>query len=1171
MTVTVTAINPAEPVNGGMIFFTAPDTGASATLSAASATVTNGQAGVSATAGMTAGSYTVTASPGLHLPAAGLALTNTGPAASVAVASGSGQTAVATKAFAAPLVAVVTDSLGNPVPGVTVNFAAPGSGASAALTGSPAVTGADGRATVTATANAALGSYTVTASVAGVATGAAFALTNVEAPSLVVNTVVDEVDDTDGTTSLREALAYANSRTVPSTVTFAPSVFGATPQTITLTQGQLTLNGQASITIAGSGANLLTVSGNQASQVFQVEHGVTASISALTITGAQTQKAGGGLVNYGTVTLSDCVVSGNSATAAAGLNNKGGTATLINCTVSGNTAVAEGGGLENSNGTLTLTDCTVSGNTAGTTGGGVENFNGPITLTDCTLSGNTATDGGGLTNFVGTATLVACTVSGNTATAGGGLLNKYGDTITLTSTIVAAQKGGGDIFVQSGSVTGNYNLIGDGSGISGGTGNLLGTPSQPLNPLLAPLGDYGGPTLTMALLPGSPALGKGDPAQSGSNDQRGQPRGAVVDIGAFQQNRDSTLVVGDVTDKAGTGPGRLSLRQAVNLATLLPGVDTITFDPNVFGSTPQTITLSRGQLALINRSTTIIGPGAGLLTISGGGQSRVFDIEGGSAVLSGLTISGGQADNGAGLYHNGGTLSLTGCTVSGNTAGSLGGGLGNQVGTATLTNCTVSGNTAAAGGGVGNFVGAVTLTNCTVSGNTADQGGGLYGYNLSLSDCNVSGNTATDPNRGGGGLYIKEGRAQLLGCTVSGNSSASSGGGLDSQGGTLTLTDCTLSGNTANSGGGLFNYGLYGYLSSASLTNCTVSGNFAVHGGGLWNSGDSNSTGHQATITLANTIVASQKGGGDILVQSGSVTGNYNLIGDGSGISGGAGNLLGTPSQPLDPLLAPLGDYGGPTPTMALLPGSPAIGGGTATGAPTTDQRGFGRGSTVDIGAFQHQGFTVTPVTGSTPQTTPTGTSFAVPLAVMVTANNAGQFVNPVDGGVIRFAAPPAGASAILSAATAVIAGGQVGVTATANTTFGSYTVTASMAGVTTPAGFELTNTAAPQNLVAQPVAAVAGRAFINVVVATFTDSDPEASPSGFVAAIAWGDGITTSSTTVIADGQGHFDVLGTHTYVDAGTYTFHVQVTDSNGDIGRPPAPPPSVRRKTPRQRAWC
>jgi hypothetical protein len=67
------------------------------------------------------------------------------------------------------------------------------------------------------------------------------------------------------------------------------------------------------------------------------------------------------------------------------------------------------------------------------------------------------------------------------------------------------------------------------------------------------------------------------------------------------------------------------------------------------------------------------------------------------------------------------------------------------------------------------------------------------------------------------------------------------------------------------------------------------------------------------------------------------------------------------------------------------------------------------------------------------------------------------------------------------------------------------------------------------------------------VVVATFTDSDPNASPGDFVAAITWGDGIATPSTTVIADGQGRFEVLGTHTYAVARTYTFGVQVTDNS------------------------
>ena len=80
---------------------------------------------------------------------------------------------------------------------------------------------------------------------AGDTIAASFALTNTEPPGLVVNTVLDTTDDTDGTTSLREALAYAASLSGPQTITFDPAVFGTTPQTITLTLGALTLTDTA--------------------------------------------------------------------------------------------------------------------------------------------------------------------------------------------------------------------------------------------------------------------------------------------------------------------------------------------------------------------------------------------------------------------------------------------------------------------------------------------------------------------------------------------------------------------------------------------------------------------------------------------------------------------------------------------------------------------------------------------------------------------------------------------------------------------------------------------------------------------------------------------------------------------------------------------------------------
>jgi hypothetical protein len=169
----------------------------------------------------------------------------------------------------------------------------------------------------------------------------------------------------------------------------------------------------------------------------------------------------------------------------------------------------------------------------------------------------------------------------------------------------------------------------------------------------------------------------------------------------------------------------------------------------------------------------------------------------------------------------------------------------------------------------------------------------------------------------------------------------------------------------------------------------------------------------------------------------------------------GTNNLIGG-----NALLSPLEDYGGPTPTMALLPGSPAIGkGASGAGVPITDQRDVTRFGRVDIGAFQSQGFSLVPLVTSTPQSTVAGTQFANPLVVTVRANDPHE---PVDGGMITFAAPPAsGASATLSATTATIAGGQASVAATANTTTGQYFVTASV-NLAASAGFALTNTEAP-------------------------------------------------------------------------------------------------------------
>ena len=235
-----------------------------------------------------------------------------------------------------------------------------------------------------------------------------------------------------------------------------------------------------------------------------------------------------------------------------------------------------------------------------------------------------------------------------------------------------------------------------------------------------------------------------------------------------------SLVVNSTQDLPRLIAGQNSLRAAINYADTLTGPQTITFDPTVFGTTPQTIILAGGPLTLTNAATTTIdGPGAAMLTVSGDDASRVFDVEKGSAALSGLTVSGGMADNGGGLYNNGGTLSLTDCTVSGNSASADGGGLlSSSDSTLSLIDCTVSDNTAGVNGGglYSQALGRFALTNCTVCGNTAGvNGGGLF----------IGGSTIdADPN-----------------CTVSGNTAGATGGGLyvfD----TPTLTNTLIAGNT---------------------------------------------------------------------------------------------------------------------------------------------------------------------------------------------------------------------------------------------------------------------------------------------------------------------------------------------------------------------------------------
>ncbi|MDQ4004955.1 MAG: hypothetical protein M3135_01480 [Actinomycetota bacterium] len=287
----------------------------------------------------------------------------------------------------------------------------------------------------------------------------------------------------------------------------------------------------------------------------------------------------------------------------------------------------------------------------------------------------------------------------------------------------------------------------------------------------------------------------------------------------------------------------------------------------------------------------------------------------------------------------------------------------------TLRDVTITGGAiAGAGGGVRTEGAPVTLLESIVTGNTAASGGGIStgSATVSIDGSTLSSNQTTTSS--GGAIHTSGGLVTITSTAVSGNVSADDGGGIRmSVPGTLTISDSTFSGNTSGEDGGAVR-------SSASMfiRNTTISGNSAaLTGGGIQAVADSafnniTVTGNAApagegggiasvmdTTTLSNSIVAGNSGGdcdanGGALVSQGN-----NIDGDGSCGLSGPGDKPAT-----DPKLGPLADNGGPTPTHALLEGSPAIGAGNETiarGGPAcepADQRGAPR-KDCDIGAYE--------------------------------------------------------------------------------------------------------------------------------------------------------------------------------------------------------------------------
>ena len=391
----------------------------------------------------------------------------------------------------------------------------------------------------------------------------------VTAATLTAATITVTNGNDAGAGSLRQAIADARSGDIIN--------FASTVTTVALTSNELLVD--KALSIIGPGAQTLTVMRGNLQPQNRIFHTSSTSgtvlIFGLTVSGGRPVDNGAGILNSGVLVLIDCTISNNIASGSelvggsgAGLLNQGGNMTITGCMISDNIAAFQtasssdqalcygAGILNDSNGVVTITGSTISNNSCNFTddfiatgyggGGGIDN-KGSMTITNCTISGNSVTAtgdafvyGGGILNS-GLLQIASSTIDNNSAangsegTFGGGV---YSSGSTTTDSSIIAQ----NISPVGPDVTGptelqslGFNILGNSADaiISSQPTDQIGTPDSPIDPLLQPLAENGGLTLTQLPQVRSPAIDHGDPA-SVLRDQRGYYRDNLPDVGAVE-------------------------------------------------------------------------------------------------------------------------------------------------------------------------------------------------------------------------------------------------------------------------------------------------------------------------------------------------------------------------------------------------------------------------------------------------------------------------------------------------------------------------------------------------------------------------------------------------------------------------------------------------------------
>lgn len=457
------------------------------------------------------------------------------------------------------------------------------------------------------------------------------------------------------------------------------------------------------ITVRGAAANTTTVSGNNASRVFNVRSNITATLDKMTIANGNTtsnpySNNGAGIYNEGQLTLSNSIISQNTAASSEPLDEprgggvfNSGTLNVVDTVISNNTSTASsyGGGIA-STGTLNINRSTLSGNSSNRSGGGLISF-GPVTISNTTISGNTAgIDGGGLVDYSGsiTPTLISnSTISGNTAKqSGGGILTIHPMNI-VNSTIVnntALNNGGGitnksQINIANSIVAGNisqtdfslneiadkdggvmtsqgHNLVGQNST----RGGFITTTSDILVPgaitaQIGALANNGGTTLTHAVLPGSLAIDAANPATATTTGQTGNAiAGAARDIGAYEfggfQFNLKTISGTPQSTVVGTNFQPLVVEVRPNIAgQQVAGGTIVAFTPNsnengagIANTAVQSVTIdANNQASITPTANTVAGTHTVVANATGNtGTAQTFNLTNTPDVPATLTATG---------------------------------------------------------------------------------------------------------------------------------------------------------------------------------------------------------------------------------------------------------------------------------------------------------------------------------------------------------------------------------------------------------------------------------------------------------------------------------------------------------------------------------------------------